>query len=309
MKGTISRFWWSVSPWLSGALVIVFGNCTANAAWDTMISLMQHRGGTFSWPGLISLAAFAASSFWFVRRLRRSFFPQTRRLTTENPAHTRKHLVVMLSKLRKNQEQTGLPTGLERLPGTIADNLLVLENNKQENRAKGNFETWPWEMTLRAMAHHLEKKGPLRDLTLICSKESITQLGLFHQHFSPATKDLPNFQYYVLLKEPEVANGVQLLSLDRDNCRLNSEKGWNYNDYDELSNALWGLMRELADRGIRESDIMIDFTGGKKVTGAVAAAMTFNRDIKAQYVDTETFEGLGYDLVYAVSDTGGYGKV
>jgi hypothetical protein len=41
--------------------------------------------------------------------------------------------------------------------------------------------------------------------------------------------------------------------------------------------------RELDDE---EDDIVIDFTGGQKPTSVAAVAITFNRKVRAQYVDT-----------------------
>jgi len=53
---------------------------------------------------------------------------------------------------------------------------------------------------------------------------------------------------------------------------------------------------------------MIDFTSGQKPTSIVAATLTFNRKIKAQYVQTnDPWRVLSYDVVYATTDTTGLG--
>jgi sigma54-dependent transcription regulator len=87
--------------------------------------------------------------------------------------------------------------------------------------------------------------------------------------------------------------------------------GFNFEHFDELSDALAYLLREFR-RGkigkIPDSDIMIDFTGGTKVASVVAAAITFNRSIKAQYVQTnDPWKAISYDILLASPDTGGLG--
>ena len=48
---------------------------------------------------------------------------------------------------------------------------------------------------------------------------------------------------------------------------------------------------------VRDTGIMVDFTGGPKVASVVAATVTFNRDIRAEYVSTrEPHPVRGYDL-------------
>ena len=49
----------------------------------------------------------------------------------------------------------------------------------------------------------------------------------------------------------------------------------------------------------REKHIVIDFTGGQKVTSVLAATVTINRDILSQYVsNAKDHPVLGYDLVF-----------
>ena len=59
-------------------------------------------------------------------------------------------------------------------------------------------------------------------------------------------------------------------------------------------------------KGIPESEIMVDFTGGQKPSSVVAAAVTFNRRVKAQYVQTNRpWNVVSYDLILGTSDTPG----
>ncbi len=53
---------------------------------------------------------------------------------------------------------------------------------------------------------------------------------------------------------------------------------------------------------------MIDFTGGQKVTSVVAASLTFNRRIKAQYVQTNPpWQVVSYDVIHGFANPGGLG--
>jgi hypothetical protein len=75
--------------------------------------------------------------------------------------------------------------------------------------------------------------------------------------------------------------------------------GYDFERFDELSVALINLFRILAkQQKARDHQIMVDFTGGQKVTSVVAAAVTFNREIQTQYVQTGgNHEVLGYDVI------------
>jgi len=74
--------------------------------------------------------------------------------------------------------------------------------------------------------------------------------------------------------------------------------GLDFEDYDELAGVLSRLFRQLQDQGVPERSIMVDFTGGQKVTSVAAVATTFDLDISAQYVQTGgKKEVYSYDMV------------
>lgn len=65
-------------------------------------------------------------------------------------------------------------------------------------------------------------------------------------------------------------------------------------------------MQEFSRRGINDKDIVIDITGGQKPNSVVGAVVTFNRRIKAQYVQTEGDNAIiQYDVVHDTGDAGG----
>jgi hypothetical protein len=89
---------------------------------------------------------------------------------------------------------------------------------------------------------------------------------------------------------------------------LSRRRGWNFEAFDDLSRALLEVIEFLRRQGASERDIMVDFTGGQKVTSVVAAAVTFNRPTKTQYVQTNRpYRVISYDVLLGTSDTGGLG--
>lgn len=82
--------------------------------------------------------------------------------------------------------------------------------------------------------------------------------------------------------------------------------GWKFDEFDELSEAMMYRLSKFRDQRIPDDQIMVDFTGGQKTTSVVAAAVTFNRRIKAQYVNTNRpWNVRSYDLIIGLSETGG----
>ncbi len=169
----------------------------------------------------------------------------------------------------------------------IAADLALMEERKKSERI-----FWSWEMPLRAIWEHA-KAGTLEDVTVICSPQSWPQLPLFIK----ICQQYPQFagvRYFVLV---QVHNDGQLLAWEDLDPSRGDYRGWDFERFDQLSEALWDLLNEFDQRGFRETDIMIDFTGGQKVTSVAAAMITYNRQVKAQYVSTQTLQVRSYDIV------------
>jgi hypothetical protein len=87
-----------------------------------------------------------------------------------------------------------------------------------------------------------------------------------------------------------------------------TQGGWDFEQFDDLSRAVLHLLHDFKQRRVRDGQIMIDFTGGQKVTSILAASVTFNRTVKAQYVQTNLpHEVISYDIQLASSETSGLG--
>ncbi|MDR4497190.1 MAG: hypothetical protein MRK02_04590 [Candidatus Scalindua sp.] len=65
------------------------------------------------------------------------------------------------------------------------------------------------------------------------------------------------------------------------------------------------FIRKAEEKYISENEIMVDITGGQKPTSIVGISVTFNRKIKAQYVQTgDPYDVLSYDVILHNPDHG-----
>lgn len=212
----------------------------------------------------------------------------------------REHLILFLSNFNerqlKNYTDQLIPkeldlknTGLQ----SLETDLSLIEEHKKNNAP------WPWEMTLRAIRHHIGsiESPTLKTITVICSPESIKQFP----HFKAIVENyLINTKITLkLLAKKNAAHCWETCNDGQTNQILN---GYNFEDFDELTSALHWYIKQQRKNKVREKEIMIDFTGGMKVTSVVAATLTFNSSIKAQYISTITSQVKGYDVIYGTSD-------
>jgi hypothetical protein len=212
-------------------------------------------------------------------------------ITTEDPAG-RAHLILFLSDISDLQEfPAGVPAWLTGHDRNLDEDLNRLAEEKREAKSKQQrAKFWPWEQGLRAMKHHLKKKT-LKAVTVVASEESVQQVPLFARLIA-AYPVLRQVDFNLFLKNHE---GYRLIKLEQE---APVSGGWCFEDFTELSQAVHNLLSLLKKDKFYDTDIMIDFTGGKKVTSVVAAAMTFNRSVKAQYVETEDpWKVLSYSVV------------
>ncbi len=284
---------WQLPPWLffSASLVaVLLGDMVASLLYDSLNLWWQGQAVNIHWPGLILIGLFLLLTSWLYQQGKMLFRPRTRSLRDE-PARPSKHLVLFLSNLAGELTELTKTNGVSaQLPlkfQEIGEDLNIM---KQEKKTARIF--WAWEMPLRAMWEHAEG-GTLEDVTFICSSKSLPQLPLFIKNCKRYPQFV-NLTYFVLVR---LADNGQLIAWNDKDDIAGAWQGWDFERFDHLSEALWDLLDEFEGRGFLESDIMIDFTGGKKVISVAAALITYNRQVKAQYVDTETCRVLSYDIV------------
>lgn len=282
-------------PWFSGAVAVLSSNWAADAWLKTFNTWSYGTRGTLSYQGAFEIGFFIVMVCILYVQRDKFFTPRTRYFSNK-PAEQREHLIIFLSSLNKNLKTIeGVPEGLS-ISGDIDKDIRTLESLKQQR-----MPNWPWEMSLRAIRHHTEPLniGPLKTVTVICSKESIQQAPFF----------------YNICRQYDRLEGVviQFLSNKKQKIQLEplrgidstSIPGFDFESFDEMSEALGVLLKEFKKKGIRGREIMVDITGGQKPTSVVGAAMTFNQEIKAQYIQTNPpWDVKSYDVILVAPSTG-----
>lgn len=280
-------------PWVIAALGVLSSNWAAEALSSDLKIWLKEWPAVASRLGDFYILLFVAVVI-LLYRFRGTFFrPHTRYLSNET-AEKRKHLVLFLSSLQKDIEESGGIPSLLHLTNDIDADIGRMEAFKRSNRP------WSWEMPLRAIRYHL---GTLETVTLVCSRESICQAGLF-LNICARYDRFKNLSFSLLAR---TGRRLRLHSVTEASFPC-SHEGFDFESFDELSRAIWQLLRKFGKKGYFEDDIMIDITGGQKPTSIVGASVTFNRRVKAQYIQTNSpWDVLSYDVELASSDTGKLG--
>lgn len=308
-EALVDRHSWVVVPIV--AAFTLASNLTATSIWEAAESWGKW-GGISGWRSLYG--------FVFVVTLVFLYFSAGRLFGLHavlDDAKPRKHLILFLSLLAGDQEKQrqlaetcGIPAWLveELSCDDLAEDLDIMA------ACKKTTHPWSWEMPLRALDWH-RRDGVLQSVSLIgsCDSEEYTKSG--------GTKGLPGsfrqLPWFLNLcwQYPETQN-LTYLVVDKRLGRyhlleptieapFSPAGGWNFEDFNELKHCLKDHLADLNAKGIPDQDIMIDFTGGQKVTSVVATAMTLNRPLQAQYIQTnEPWHAISYDVFLVFGDKG-----
>ena len=297
LKKTIKLTWSKLKellPWATAALAVLSSSWASNSLWETFKLWWNSELGNFSLSRSLSVLCFFLCVILIYCQRNAFFRPRTRYLKDKINPPPCKHLVFFLSNLNPNYNyKNGVPEGLS-LTNDLEKDL------KEMIRLKNSSSKiiWNWEMPLRALWYH-GKENVLKTAIIVCSKQSIKEVDDFLNICNRYDK-LNKVEYYLLLqkKRPEIV---------LTNGKTDPNTGWDFESFDQLSEALWHFLKKFINKEHLEKDIIIDFTGGQKVTSVVAAVMSFNRKIKAQYVQTGgDCDVMSYDVFLASSDTGGF---
>ncbi len=300
LGGMFKLSWTEFSPYLWVAVAGITGHWAA-VGTEKLLEIFSH--GHLPQLKDVALSAFYCAIFFLMIlqiASRKLFQPQTRRLRTEH-AEPREHLILFLSELNEKTFPNIVPDGVS-FSGDLNKDIELLAQWKEQHRPL----YWPWEMPLRAARHHL-RENKLKSLTIICSDRSIRQVCAFGNimaRYAPWHTG----SIYVLIQENLKPKRVIFSETPTDGG------GWDFDNFDQLSGAMMELLAELRRLGIRDDEIMVDFTGGTKVASVVAAAVTFNRNIKAQYVQTISstsdkfdLQVIGLDLLVGITEVHEHG--
>ena len=236
-------------PWVIAALVVLSSNWAANSVQDSVAVALSGADLRFSWPRATYIFIFVVLVVLFIKERKAFFQPRTRFLKIERNPEKRKCLIVFLSELdeRHVSPDTGLPEELE-LRHDLRGDLKKLIDYKR------SFPPWRWEMPLRAIEHHL---GKLDTIIVLCSHQSMRQAGRF-QKILQGYPELTGVNMRFLVKTDDWSYSLA------DTYDPQIHHGFDFEHFDELSDALAYLLREFRRGKIPDNDIMIDFTGGRK---------------------------------------------
>lgn len=291
---SIGHGWRHWQPWIVGSLLVLSGNWAA-AAGDAWLH------GDLADPALrvFQCGLFLGCVVWLYAIRRTLWRPRTRYLSKDIP-EPRPHLVLFLSSVDARR------AGEDRTPsdfawqGPLDDVIADLERYKEQ--PSPGYRNWPWEMPLRAIRHHAQGRV-LRSVTLICSHQSLPDAPRFLRLVKCFEHGkLRDVEWFLLVNRRGQA--IRRAAADEGP----SDAGWDFEDFDQLSQALRALWRVFRERGTAEREIVIDFTSGTKVASVVAVGSTYDSEIKAQYIQTSKPWGVvSYDVVLDHADSGGVG--
>ena len=288
--------WEELQPWLAGVLVVLSSAWFADSMRDGFEAIRECMNIPGWVSGLLYLVILIIAIAWLYHTRKALFQPRTRYLEEHKKPEPHPYLVLFLSDLYlgKNDIQEGIPNWLT-LTNNIDDDLNTMEQLKDERRD----QQWRWEMPLRGLRHHAKV---LKQVVIVCSDKSIEQVHWFYK----ILRRYPNFQGFDVMILLNDSSGTVQLTPCTDQERKTG--GWDFEQFNNLATAMRELFKIFQNKKIPEEQIMIDFTGGQKVTSVVAVAITFNRDSSAQYVSTNApWDVVSYDVEYGSSDTGGVG--
>jgi hypothetical protein len=280
--------WREIAPWLAAAITALLLGLLGSALYDLVDELLIRRVEIVVFGGL-----FALSAIWLYRQRLAFLRPRTRGFRKRDP-EPRQHLVLFLSALETKGVSLveGVPKGIDLSHNLQAD-LKTLEKYKETN------PPWRWEMPLRGLLPH---KASLQTVTVVTSPESLKQLRWFCAIVQRYLQ--PSIKHRALVRRNDRPEFVPLAAdlVFPDDC-----SGWKFEDFEDLSSAMQYFIQQMRASGARDAEIIIDFTGGQKVTSVVAAAATFNTRIEAQYVQTgPPWDVLSYDMILGSNEAPGF---
>jgi len=280
VKGVLDNF----LPWFLGACVALTSQWAAPAIQDIIEKRENIKYDIFY------IIVFVLFLVWFAKITRQHFKARTKELrVVNNPGHC-SHLILFLSTSRELKEMPLKKDGLE----TLGHDLEKIQKFKEEQKKSGNPPLfWSWEMPLRAIYYHVKNPDNpiLQQIIIVCSKESLKQYPDFQRLLNRYLKNSA-IKIKLLLKTDSQETSLSTYNKNTDLY------GIDFEDFDDLSKHLHNAINKLVKQGVKREQIMIDFTSGQKVTSVVAATLTFNSNIKAQYISTQTLNVKGYDIVY-----------
>ncbi len=282
------RMWdeiYSARDGVYGALgTIVFGSMTANVVLGDIPFkgwIPSDYEPTVAWRIVAGMAVVMLFLYSFAKLYaHRQVFQNIRCLRQKKCTRGYRGLILMPS--WSNHKTFSMPNNEDCF---MALNGIQLEGkNLQEDIDKLNGERLNWQQLLRCFIPHTHS---LDAVFVIGSKDTIET--------DPKT-GLETTKYGSHNSIGHIEKIVERYCTKRPKFR--GSDAVDFEDFKGLQDAItFGLKLLNSEYGIDEEDIIIDVTGGQKTTSIAAAAVTLNRRVAFQYVQTNPhYEVWEYDL-------------
>ena len=242
----VSNLLYDVAPWMALSATALSMSLASSAIQKLSEKFVFGIGTVLKqeeiYPNIFYIVVFIISISWLYSLRRHLFKARTQGMhNVDNPEH-REHLVLFLSNIHEKQlgnytEQL-IPNGLVLENAglqSLDKDLASIEEHKKSNRP------WAWEMTLRAIRHHIGnvESPTLKTITVICSHESIKQ---FPQYGAILGNYLKNTN--ITLKLLAKKNGSHCWETYNGSQKNHSLNGYDFEDFDELTSALHWYLKQ-----------------------------------------------------------------
>lgn len=175
----------------------------------------------------------------------------------KQPAATAKVLILFLSSLRAKKDDT--------------NKAYQTKNSIEELMGFFNTSFNPWEMSFKAINHHLPRLEKIIVLTSKGELGSDNDYELFEQMLN---------KFYLNSK-----------------FKIVPQNGIDFEDVKEVFEKIDGIYDELKKEKIKETDIIIDITSGQKPNSIAGALATYVYGRRFQYISTNSKDIYSYDMV------------
>jgi len=234
-------------------------------------TLAQSYGIPYDWTSYLGLAPFIFLAVILLVLVRRAANQIDVDVRTDRHRVPAKHLILFLSPLNDKSVLT-------EVSGDISD---------PEVRAK--LARTSWRMPVEGIAKHLPG---LEQVIVIASSDG---RATGNKPGSAGTyRELPEFK--ALIARLTEHYGVTVMGL-HDLVRGHA-KGIDFENTRALVDALQAVYKTLHERHVSDKDILMDITGGMKPATVAGATVALAKGRHFQYVSTNTYEVLTYDVTY-----------
>jgi hypothetical protein len=167
---------------------------------------------------------------------------------------------------------------------------------------------WTWRMPLQAIAHHAGRAGAERHLEQVVVIPSEDRRQPDGSASGGTHKEYPHFRDLVrkLCEGDPTLAKVEIRSLDEivrklpfdQRSRRDYSMGVDFEDPQDLEEAVLQAYQGLQRTGIGDSDVLVDVTGGQKPPSIAGAVVALSPGRMIQYISTHDFRVKVYDVTF-----------